>query len=79
MSVVLLLLAYNNSAQALLNREMIVVEILQALVGSLGILCTIPLTSVLCAAVYPHRRKRRLHRENMLDLDHAFDEDSVLK
>lgn len=79
MSVVLLLLAYNNSAQALLNREMIVVEILQALVGSLGILCTIPFTSVLCAAVYPHRRKRRLHGGNMLDLDHAFDEDSVLK
>lgn len=74
MSVVLLLLAYNNSAAALLNREMIVVEILQALVGSLGILCTIPLTSLVCAVVYPHRRKKRQGPESPLDWDHAFDD-----
>lgn len=49
LSVALLLYAYNNSMLGLLNKEMIVVEILQALVGSIGILATMPLTSLICA------------------------------
>lgn len=52
MSVVLLLIAYNRSLIAVLNREMIVVEILQSLIGSFGILLTIPLTSLICAILY---------------------------
>lgn len=52
LSVVLLLTAYNNSLLGLLNREMLVVEMLQTLVGSLGILFTIPLTSLVSAAIY---------------------------
>lgn len=52
LSTVLLLVAYNNSLLGLLNKEMIVVEVLQALVGSLGILCTIPLTSLAAAFFY---------------------------
>jgi uncharacterized membrane protein len=52
MSVVLLIIAYNNSMRLMFNREMIVVEILQALVGSLGILATIPLTSFIGGIVY---------------------------
>ena len=44
LSVTLLLVAYSNSLLTLFNREMIVVEILNALVGSFGILLTIPLT-----------------------------------
>ncbi len=52
LSMALLLIAYNNSLLQLLNREMIVVEILQALVGSIGLLFTIPLTSVVYAFVY---------------------------
>lgn len=54
LSVVLLLTASNNSFAYLFNLEMIVVEILQALVGSIGILTTIPLTSVVCAGLYKH-------------------------
>ena len=57
LSTVLLLVAYNNSLLGLLNKEMIVVEILQALVGSLGILCTIPLTSLTAAFLYTRARK----------------------
>ena len=34
----------------------IVVEILQILVGSIGLLCTIPLTSLLSAFVYIRRK-----------------------
>lgn len=52
LSIVLLLTAYSTSLTYLLNREMIVVEILQALVGSFGILFTMPLTSFICAAIY---------------------------
>lgn len=52
LSLVLLLAAYNNSLLHLFNREMIVVEILQALVGSIGILFTIPLTSIICGVLY---------------------------
>lgn len=57
LSVVLLLIAYATSTLGLLNREMIVVEILQALVGSMGILCAIPLTSLISATLYPKRKK----------------------
>lgn len=56
LSVTLLLIAYNYSFIELLNREMIIVEILQALVGSLGILLTIPLTSVVCACLYTDKK-----------------------
>lgn len=57
LSMTLLLIAYSNSVLALLNREMIVVEILQALVGSMGLLLTIPLTSFVCAFVYCFEKK----------------------
>ena len=56
LSVVLLLVAYNSSLTYLFNREMIVVEILQALVGSLGILFTIPLTSIICGILYTRNK-----------------------
>ena len=52
LSVVLLLMTYNTSLLQVLNREMVVVDILQALVGSFGILFAIPFTSFVCAAFY---------------------------
>ncbi len=57
LSVVILLVAYNSSMLALFNKEMIIVEILQALAGSIGILCTIPLTSVVAALTYVRKEK----------------------
>ncbi len=57
LSVVLLLVSYNSSFIELFNREMIVVEILQSLVGSIGILVTIPLTSLVCAYLFSERTK----------------------
>lgn len=54
LSVVLLFTANNHSLAYIFNLEMIVVEILQALVGSIGILTTIPLTSCICAGLYKH-------------------------
>jgi len=52
LSVILLLIVHTDSLTSLLNREMIVVEILQALAGSLGILFTMPLTSLFCSTIY---------------------------
>ena len=52
----LLLVAYNVSAIELFNMELIIVELLQALVGSIGILLSIPLTTFICAALYPQKK-----------------------
>ena len=52
LSVVLVLSVYSNSLFALFNSEMIVVEIVQALAGSLGILFAMPLTALFCSIFY---------------------------
>lgn len=52
LTCVLLLVAYNANLQQVLNKEIIVAEILQALAGSMGMLLTLPLTSAVCAAIY---------------------------
>lgn len=49
---VLLMVAYNSAMIDLMNREMIVVECLQALAGSIGILMALPFTSLICAALF---------------------------
>lgn len=54
LSTVLLLTASSHSISYLFNLEMIAVEILQAIVGSIGILTTIPLTSVMAATLYKY-------------------------
>jgi uncharacterized membrane protein len=58
LSVVLILSVFSGSLLALLNMEMIVVEILQALIGSLGILFSMPLTALVCSIVYLKDKKR---------------------
>ena len=50
---VLLLTVYSASAAGLLNREMIAAELVQAIIGSLAILLTVPLTALLASALYP--------------------------
>ncbi|WP_246543104.1 YibE/F family protein [Fusibacter paucivorans] len=52
LSFVLLMVSYNPSVIDVLNREVIVTEILQALIGSLGILFTMPLTAFIAALLY---------------------------
>ena len=48
----LLYITYSASLYELLNRETIVVEMMQALIGSLSILLTIPLTTLVCCFAY---------------------------
>ena len=52
LSLVLILSVYSNSLLALLNSEMIVVEILKGLAGIFGILLAMPLTAMICSVSY---------------------------
>lgn len=52
LTTVLLLVSYNSTLSQVINREIIIADILQALAGSTGILLALPLTSAVCAAVY---------------------------
>jgi uncharacterized membrane protein len=56
LSSVLLITAYNNSMLYVFNKELIVVEILQALIGSIGLIFTIPFTSFICAILFSHKK-----------------------
>ena len=53
---VLLMVAYNSATIDLFNREMIVVECLQALAGSIGILMALPFTALICALLYQSKK-----------------------
>ncbi|MDR1530570.1 MAG: YibE/F family protein [Clostridiales bacterium] len=55
LAVVLLLAANSYSFTELVNQEMIIVELLQMFASSLGILLTIPFTSLMCSALYLKR------------------------
>ncbi len=57
LSLVMLLMAYNSSALEVMNREMLITEILQALLGIFGILLTVPISSVCCAMALCGGRK----------------------
>ena len=52
LTCVLLYVSYNANLAQVINKEKIVAEILQALAGSMGMLMTLPLTSVICAMTY---------------------------
>ncbi len=52
LAVVLLFAAYSRDAMSVWNLEMIVVEVVQAVVGSMGILIAVPLTVFFSAALY---------------------------
>ena len=57
LSVVLILSVFSNSLMTLFNSEMIIVEILKALVGSFGILAAMPLTAFFCGLFFTKKGK----------------------
>ena len=59
LSCIMILLTYAASVMDLLNREVIIVELLTAILGSLAILMTVPCTVVTCGILYIGRKKRR--------------------
>jgi uncharacterized membrane protein len=52
LSIILILIVYASSFIDLVNRELVIVELLQAIVGSMGLLLTIPLTALISAALF---------------------------
>ena len=52
LATVLLLIAYNRNLLYLFSLEMIVVEVLQAIVGSMGILFAVPVTAIFSAYIF---------------------------
>jgi len=52
LTVVLILTVFSSSLLGLFNSEMIAVEILQAMAGSIGILFSMPLTALFCSVIY---------------------------
>ncbi|MDO4745310.1 MAG: YibE/F family protein [Bacillota bacterium] len=59
LSCIMILLTYTTSPTDLMNREVIIVEMLQAVVGSLAILLTVPCTVVVCGLLYLRGRKHK--------------------
>lgn len=57
LSTVLLITIYASSITELVNREMIIVELMQMLIGSMAILLTIPLTSLVCGMIFVEKLK----------------------
>ena len=55
LSLILLIVSHTTSYTELLNMEMVIVEFLRALVGSFGMLLTIPLTAVICGWLYSNK------------------------
>ena len=61
LTTVLLYVSYQASLTQMLNRELIIVELLQSLCGSIGILCTIPITAFIAAGLccgLPSKRQK---------------------
>lgn len=60
LSCIMILLTYATSAMDLVNREVIIVELLQAILGSLAILLTAPCTVFTCGVLYlKHGKKKK--------------------
>jgi len=57
LATVLLLIVYNKNTLFLFNMEMIVVEVLQAIVGSLGILFAVPATALFSAYIFTKEKR----------------------
>ncbi len=60
LSCIMILLTYSTSAMDLMNREVIIVELLQAIIGSLAILLTAPCTVVTCGILYLKHGKKKI-------------------
>lgn len=85
LSATILSVAYSSSLTTLFSREKIVEEVMQALVGSIGILLTIPLTAVVSAALYmglrdtfKHDKKRTIGKYDRYYVEPA-DEPSLFE
>lgn len=59
LSTTVLLVIFNGSVLELFNKERVIVEVMQALIGSIGILLTIPFTAFVASIVYRKLKKKK--------------------
>jgi uncharacterized membrane protein len=52
MSLILLMSHHNSSWLGLFNTEMIITELLRAIIGSFGMLLAMPVTALVCGYLY---------------------------
>ena len=55
LSTVLLIMTYASSLGEIMNKELIIINMLEALIGSLSILLTAPITSIICSYIYNNK------------------------
>jgi uncharacterized membrane protein len=70
LTIILILLGFDVSLFRLMNRELIIVELLKAIVGSFGIFLTMPLTAFICAALYTQKPKKN---DEQIEIYSPFD------
>lgn len=71
LSVVILLYAFNSSFTELVNREMIMVEVMQMAIGSLGMLVTMPITAFISSFLFVKKHDDELEIDQD-DVDEYF-------
>ena len=74
LTIVVLYTASNESVIQILNREMLVIEILQGVVGSFGILLTLPITSLLASVMLTNNNFKKDNEQipkTLLDIQEA--------
>lgn len=59
LATTVLLVVFNGSLLELFNKERVIVEVMQALIGSIGILLTIPLTAFMSSIIYKNLKKKK--------------------
>ncbi|MCL2378362.1 MAG: YibE/F family protein [Defluviitaleaceae bacterium] len=65
LTVILVLVGWDTSVFRLINRELVIVDLLKAIVGVFGIFLTMPLTAFACAGFYT-RKRGRISAGNMI-------------
>lgn len=60
LEVTILQVIYNGSLFELMNKERIILEVMQAIVGSLGILLAIPFTAFICSVFYKNLKQHKM-------------------
>ncbi|MCL2500486.1 MAG: YibE/F family protein [Defluviitaleaceae bacterium] len=67
LTIILIFLGFDVSIFRLMNRELVIVELLKAIVGSFGIFLTMPLTAFVCAVLYTRKK------EEVIEIYSPFD------
>jgi len=60
LTVILLLVVYSSSLTELFNREHVIVELMQSIIGSMGVILAMPLTALVAAALFTGGEKTGL-------------------